>query len=224
MNGTLSLVSTPIGNMSDITLRAIEVLKEVDAILCEDTRVTGKLLKHHAIENKLISYHANSKISRSDEIIDMLKEGKALALVSDAGTPTVSDPGVQLVQIAHENNIEVVSIPGASAVISALSLSGFAGNQFTFFGFIPHKKGRETLFREIAEHTRISIAYESPHRILKTLTSLVEHLEPSREIVIAREITKLYEQTIKGSAQEVLHYFEENPGKVKGEFVIIINI
>jgi len=243
MTGTLSVVATPIGNLADITFRAVEVLKNADAILCEDTRVTGKLLKHYEISNKLISYHANSKLSKSDEILEMLAEGKHLALVSDAGTPTISDPGVHLINLVHDqneknildntqevgedarvNNVVIESIPGPTALIAALSLSGFSGNQFTFFGFIPHKKGRETLFKEIAGHDKISIAYESPHRIIKTLESLVEHLDESREVVIARELTKMYEQTIHGSAQEVLVYFTDHPEKIKGEFVIIINI
>jgi len=228
--GTLSVVATPIGNLADITFRAVEVLKNADAILCEDTRVTGKLLKHYEISNKLISYHANSKLSKSDEILEMLAEGKHLALVSDAGTPTISDPGVHLIDLARKQAVEtgeeiiIESIPGPTALIAALSLSGFSGNQFTFFGFIPHKKGRETLFKEIADHDKISIAYESPHRIIKTLESLTQHLDETREVVIGRELTKMYEQTVHGSAQEVLMYFTEHPEKVKGEFVIVINI
>ena len=225
MTAKLYVVATPIGNLEDITLRALRILKEADFVLCEDTRVTGKLLHHYEIKADMISYHANSRLSRSDKILDLLREGKELALVSDAGTPTISDPGVQLIELIHQNNIdaEVIPIPGASAIITALSVSGFSGNQFTFFGFIPHKKGRQTLFKEMAEHTRISIAYESPHRIEKTLEALVDVLDDTREVVIGRELTKMFEQIVRGSAQEVSEYFRENPDKVKGEFVLLVS-
>ncbi|MEI8270630.1 MAG: 16S rRNA (cytidine(1402)-2'-O)-methyltransferase, partial [bacterium] len=174
------VVATPIGNMGDITYRAIETLKEVDLILCEDTRMTKRLLDKYAINKPTMSYHAQSKLSKTDKIFELLEEGKNLALVSDAGTPGISDPGAMLVsQIkAHSTSsgsnekIEVIPIPGPSAVITALSASGLPTHEFTFLGFLPHKKGRETLFKEIAEAKRTMVFYESPHRILKTLESL----------------------------------------------------
>ncbi len=225
MTAKLYIVATPIGNLEDITLRALRTLREADVVLCEDTRVTGKLLHHYEIKADMISYHANSKLAKSDKILDLLREGKELALVSDAGTPTISDPGVQLIDLITTQNleVEVIPVPGASALITALSVSGFSGNQFTFFGFIPHKKGRKTLFVEMEGNHRISIAYESPHRITKTLESLTELLHDDREVVIGRELTKMFEQVVRGTAMEVKTYFEENPGKVKGEFVLLIS-
>ena len=226
---TLYIVSTPIGNMGDMTYRAIEVLRSVDTILCEDTRVTGKLLKYYEIDNldgsgKLMSYHANSSLTKVDQVIRMLQSGKNLALVSDAGTPTISDPGVLLIQAINHlvPESKIVSVPGASAVVAALSLSGFIGNSFCFKGFVPHKKGRETLFKEIAVCKDIVIIYESPHRILKTLSALSEHLG-ERELCLAREITKLHEQTVRGTATEVRDYFEQHSDKVRGEFVLVID-
>jgi len=226
MTAKLYVVATPIGNLEDITIRALRILKEVDVVLCEDTRVTGKLLHHYEIKADMISYHANSKLSKTEKIIELLREGKEMALVSDAGTPTISDPGVQLIQIITQEqdlSVDIIPIPGASALITALSVSGFNGNQFTFFGFLPHKKGRQTLFQEIAENKRISIFYESPHRIEKTLESLTEFLDENQEIVIARELTKMYEQVVRGTAQEVHDYFKENQDKVRGEFVVLVS-
>ena len=225
MTAQLYIVATPIGNLEDITLRALRILKEVDIVLCEDTRVTGRLLHHYEIKADMISYHANSKLSKSDKILSLLQEGKNMALVSDAGTPTISDPGVQLIELVSKQQIEVdvIPIPGASALIAGLSVSGFSGNQFTFFGFIPHKKGRATLFQEMADNERISVSYESPHRIQKTLSSLSGLLSSERQVVIGRELTKMFEQVVRGNAQEVADYFVRNPGKVKGEFVLIID-
>jgi len=225
MTAKLYIVATPIGNLEDITLRALRILKEVDVVLCEDTRVTGKLLHHYEIKADMISYHANSKLAKADKILDLLREGKELALVSDAGTPTISDPGVQLIELIKDQDIdaEVVPIPGVAALTAALSVSGFSGNQFTFFGFIPHKKGRQTLFQEMADNERISVSYESPHRIEKTLDALSEVLDESREVMIGRELTKMFEQIVRGSAQEVSEYFKNNPGKVKGEFVLLVD-
>jgi len=222
---TLFIIATPIGNLGDMTYRAVETLKEVDLILCEDTRVTGKLLKHYAIDTKMLSYHANSNLSRTKSILEQLEQGLNMALVSDAGTPTISDPGVQLIQKIVESGIEVeiVAVPGASAITAAMSVAGLAGNQFTFIGFLPHKKGRQTLFAEISEDSRPVIFYESPHRIMKTLTSLADILEGDRQVVICRELTKIYEQTVRGTAVEVLKYFTENEDKVRGEFVVIID-
>ena len=221
----LYIIATPIGNLQDITLRALETLKSVDLVLCEDTRVTGKLLSHYGISVSKMSYHANSKISKQDKIIDMLREGKNLALVSDAGTPAISDPGVMLIKEAKKVlgvNLKVVPIPGASALVSAISVSGIPSPQFTFYGFLPHKKGRETIFKEIKESKRTSVFYESPHRILKTLESLNTFLDSKREVVVARELTKMFEEIINGSPEEVLNYFKENEEKVRGEFVVIV--
>lgn len=225
MTATLYIVATPIGNLEDITLRALRVLREVDVVLCEDTRVTGKLLHHYEIKADMVSYHANSKIAKSDKILQLLEGGKDLALVSDAGTPTISDPGVHLIDLIQEQDldVEIVPIPGATALTAALSVSGFNGNQFTFFGFLPHKKGRQTLFQEIADNDRISIFYESPHRIEKTLAALSEVLAVDQQIMIGRELTKMYEQKLRGTATEISHYFKEHPKKIKGEFVVVVN-
>lgn len=222
----LYVVATPIGNLQDITLRALETLKSVDLVLCEDTRVTGKLLSHYGISVPKMSYHSNSKISKQDKIIEMLKEGKNLALVSDAGTPAISDPGVMLIKEAKKilgEDLKVIPIPGASALVSAISVSGIPSPQFTFYGFLPHKKGRETIFKEISGSKITSVFYESPHRILKTLESLNTYLDSKREVVVARELTKIFEEIVSGNPEEVLSYFKENPDKVRGEFVLIIN-
>lgn len=230
--GKLYIVATPIGNMSDMTFRAIETLKTVDIILCEDTRTTGSLLKHYAIENKndegkskLLSFHSHSKLQKTSLIIDMVHDGKNLALVSDAGTPCISDPGVMLIAELRKtfgNEMEVITIPGPSALISAVAISGLPSHEFTFKGFVPHKKGRETFFKEITECHHTVVFYESVHRILKTLESLVIYT-PHHSVFIARELTKLFEQGISGTAQEILEYFTENPDKVRGEFVVIVS-
>lgn len=219
----LYVVATPIGNLGDMTLRAIDILKSVDLILCEDTRVTRKLLSNYEIDSPTMSYHAQSQLSKIDKIIDLLKEGKDIALVSDAGTPTISDPGVLLIKKVKENSPEtkIISIPGASAVISALSISGISSSEFLFLGFLPHKKGREKLFTEISENKRTTVFYESPHRIMKTIDSLIEHM-PDRHIVIARELTKMYEETIEGTPEEVKTVFEESEEKIRGEFVVMV--
>jgi len=218
------IIGTPIGNLEDITLRALRILKEVDYVLCEDTRVTKRLLQKHEIDTQTISYHTHSKISKVEKIFDLLREERDLALVSDAGTPTISDPGSLLVsQIKEEfeGEVEIIAIPGPSAVISALSISGLPSSDFLFLGFLPHKKGRETLFKEIAQTKRTVAFYESPHRIIKALESLNSHLG-DRKIVIAREITKIHEQTITGTAEELLQYFKEHPDKIRGEFVVMV--
>ena len=224
-NGILYVVATPIGNMGDMTHRAIETLKSVDLVLCEDTRVTRNLLDHYMIGTGTMSYHAQSKLSKHDKILEMLAEGKSLALVSDAGTPTISDPGVMLIEMIKRDlpDVKIVAIPGASALTAALSVSGIPSPQFTFYGFLPHKKGRETIFKEISESERTSVFYESPHRIEKTLESLAKHLPETKKVVIAREITKMFEETVSGSATEVLEYFNKNQDKVRGEFVVIVS-
>ncbi len=220
---TFYVVATPIGNLEDITLRAIRTLTEVDLILCEDTRVTGKLLSKYKIGTATMSYHAQSKISKIEKIIEMIEDGKTMALVSDAGTPTISDPGSLLVKKIREHfgsEISVVAIPGASALTAALSASGLPSSDFLFLGFLPHKKGRETLFKEIASSDRTVVFYESPHRLIKSLQSLQKHVD--RKVVVSRELTKMFEEVVSGTPTEVLEFFEKNPGKIRGEFVIMI--
>lgn len=221
------VVATPIGNMGDITFRAIETLKEVDLILCEDTRETKKILQKYNINKPTMSYHTHSKLSKIDKIFKLLREGKNIALVSDAGTPTISDPGAMLISKIKENStltsdVQVIPIPGATALISALSACGLPTHQFTFLGFLPHKKGRETLFKEIAQSKRTMVFYESPHRILKTLESL-EKFCPTKKVCLAREITKIYEEFKTGSPSELLEYLISNPVKQKGEFTVIVS-
>lgn len=223
--GTLYIVATPIGNMEDITFRAIRILKEVDTILCEDTRTTKNLLDKYDIHTKTISYNAHSSADKHKKIIDSLKEGKDIALVSDAGTPCISDPGVLLVAYIREefgNDAKVSPIPGASAIISALSASGVSSAEFTFLGFIPHKKGRETIFKNLAETYTTTVFYESTHRIMKTLDSLIQYC-PNHKIVLAREITKKFEEFIKGSPKEVFDILQASKEKQKGEFVVIVD-
>jgi len=220
----LYIVATPIGNLEDMTLRAIRVLKEVDLILCEDTRVTKRLLDRYEITTPTMSYHAQSKLSKVEKIFELLEQGKNLALVSDAGTPTISDPGMLLisqVQKKFGSEVTIVPIPGPSAVIAALSASGLPSSEFLFLGFLPHKKGRETLFKEIVASKRTVAFYESTHRIMKTLASLASYI-PERKIVVARELTKIYEEFVDGRPAEVLEHFEKNPDKVRGEFVVIV--
>ncbi len=219
------VVATPIGNMGDITLRALETLKSVDLVLCEDTRMTAKLLNKYEIKKPMMSYHAQSKLAKTDKIFELLEEGKNLALVSDAGTPTISDPGAMLIIKIKEtfaDKVEVIPIPGASAVITALSASGLPTHEFTFLGFLPHKKGRETLFKEIAESKRTMIFYESTHRILKTLEAL-DKFCPNKKVCVARELTKIYEEFKNGRAAELLEYFTKNPVKQKGEFTVLVS-
>ena len=218
------VVGTPIGNLEDITYRAVRILGEVDLVLCEDTRVTRNLLERYQIKTPTMSYHAQSKISKADKIIELLNEGKNLALVSDAGTPTISDPGSLLVSQIKQfcSEVEIIVIPGPSAIISALSISGVSVAEFTFLGFLPHKKGRETLFKEIAVSERLMVFYESPHRIMKTLESL-EKFAPDKKVIVARELTKIYEQIISGTVLEVQKYFNDNQDKIRGEFVVMVS-
>lgn len=219
--------------MGDITYRAIETLKSVDLILCEDTRETGKLLQKYDIKKPTMSYHAQSKLAKTDKIFGLLEEGKDLALVSDAGTPGISDPGAMLVSQIKERycqgpsladlpEVQVIPIPGTSAVITALSASGLPTHEFTFLGFLPHKKGRETLFKEIAEAKRTMVFYESPHRILKTLEALNKFC-PEKKVCIARELTKIYEELKTGTPNELLEYLTKNPVKQKGEFTVLVS-
>ena len=224
-NPVLYIVATPIGNLEDITLRALRVLSEVDTILCEDTRVTKKLLQKYDIKTSTLSYHAHSKLSKVEKIYKLLEEGKNLALVSDAGTPTISDPGsflISQIRKRFEQSVEIIAIPGASALTAALSVSGVPASEFLFLGFLPHKKGRQKLFKEIAESGRTVVFYESPHRIIKTLESLESCLGKEKEVVIARELTKIHEEVVSGTPDELLAILKEYPKKQKGEFVVII--
>ena len=219
---SLYIIATPIGNLEDITLRALRVLKEVDLILCEDTRQTKKILNKYEINTPSISYHQHSKLDKVNKIIDLLERNKNLALVSDAGTPGISDPGNKLIEHLVKNNIDVtiIPIPGPSAVISALSISGFPTDNFIFLGFVPHKKGRQTFFKNLAEEKSTVAFYESPHRIIKTLESLKEYI-PEKEVVICRELTKIYETIYRGKPNEIAKKITAD--KIKGEFVVVVN-
>lgn len=225
MTAKLYIVSTPIGNMEDITLRAVRILGEVDTILCEDTRETKKLLQRYEIHKPTLSYHAQSKLSKVEKIFELLEAGRDLALVSDAGTPTISDPGCMLVDQVRARfgaDVEIIPVPGASAVLSALSVSGFSTSEFVFLGFLPHKKGRETLFREISSSKRTVVFYESPHRMEKTLAALAEHLLPERRLQVSREITKIHEEHTRGTLLEVVEHFRAHPDRIRGEFVVTV--
>jgi 16S rRNA (cytidine1402-2'-O)-methyltransferase len=217
----LSIVSTPIGNLGDITFRAVDILKSCDFVICEDTRVTGKLLSHFEIDKKMISLNAFTEKKNLEGLIEKIIQAEKVAFVTDAGTPAISDPGTRLVSFVRENNIEVEVIPGPSALTAALSGSGFDTSSFCFLGFLPKKKGRQTIFQKISEIKETVVFYESPHRILKTLEELSEKIE-ERKIGVYKEITKVYEEFFEGSPKEVFEIFQQNPDKVKGEFVVII--
>jgi 16S rRNA (cytidine1402-2'-O)-methyltransferase len=219
-NSKLYVVPTPIGNLEDITLRAIRILKEVDLILAEDTRTSGKLLKHFEIETKKAPYHQFNEHKVLDGIIHRLTAGETMALITDAGTPGISDPGFLLVRACIQNDIEVECLPGATAFVPALVNSGLPSDKFFFEGFLPHKKGRQTRLKDLAQFTGTIIFYESPHRLVKTLGQLIEHFGPARKASVSREITKIHEENVRGTLQEVLSYFEHKT--VKGEIVIII--
>ena len=218
----LYIIATPIGNLEDITLRALRVIKEVDLILCEDTRHTKRLLDKYEINTPTMSYHQHSKLNKINKIVNLLECGKNLALVSDAGTPGISDPGNKLIEYLVENNIDVkiIPIPGPSAVISALCISGFPTDNFIFLGFVPHKKGRQTFFENLAKEKRTAAFYESPHRIMKTLESLKKYI-PEKEIAVCRELTKIYETIYRGKPDEVAKKIASD--EIKGEFVVVVN-
>ena len=218
----LYIVATPIGNLEDITLRALEILQSVDLILCEDTRVTSKLLAHYEIKKPLQSYHQHSKLAKVERILEALEEGKNIALVSDAGTPGISDPGGMLVEAVAKrfsDSVVVVPIPGANAALAVLSVSGFPTDRFLFLGFPPHKKGRKTFFDEVAAREETQVFYESKHRIEKALTELAARLG-DRPIVVARELTKQFETIYRGTAEECLAKLQRD--KILGEFVVVI--
>ena len=218
----LYLVPTPIGNLKDITLRAIEVLKECDIILAEDTRVTGRLLNHYNIDTPLKSYHAHNEHKITKEIIGMLLAGNNLALVSDAGTPGISDPGFMLVKECHENEIKVISLPGASASVAAIAGSGLPSDKFHFEGFLPHKKGRNKRWEFLSNYPYSIIIYESPFRIVKLLKEICANLGEDRKVAIVREISKIYEESVLDTCKNHLDKYLQKE-KVKGEFVIIIS-
>lgn len=216
----LYLVPTPIGNLKDITFRSIEVLKEADLILAEDTRTSGKLLKHFEINTPMQSHHMHNEHKTVGGIVEKLKSGSTIALISDAGTPAISDPGFLLVRACLEAKVEVECLPGATAFVPALVNSGLPNDKFVFEGFLPVKKGRQTRLKLLAEETRTMIFYESPHKLIKTLSHFCEYLGEERQVSVSRELTKLYEETIRGTAKEVLEHYTNKPPK--GEIVIIV--
>ena len=218
--GKLYLVPTPIGNLKDITFRAIDVLKEVDLILAEDTRTSGKLLKHYEIDTPMQSHHMHNEHKTIQGLINKLKSGMSIALISDAGTPAISDPGFLLTRACVENQIDVECLPGATAFVPALVNSGLPNDKFVFEGFLPVKKGRQTRLQLLAEETRTMIFYESPHKLLKTLAHFCDFFGNDRKVSVSRELTKLYEETIRGTAKEVLEHYTRKPAK--GEIVIIV--
>ncbi len=220
MSGILYIVPTPIGNLEDITLRAINTLKSVDLILAEDTRTSIFLLKHLQIEKPLRSYHQHNEHKILEHLIGDLDSGKNIALISDAGTPGISDPGFLLIREAIEKNISVISLPGATAFVPALVNSGFPCNEFSFYGFLPQKKGRQTRLKMLALETKTFILYESPFRLLKLLQEFSEHLGPTRRVSVSRELTKLFEETKRGTVTELIQHFIQKP--VKGEIVVVV--
>jgi 16S rRNA (cytidine1402-2'-O)-methyltransferase len=218
--GKLYLVPTPIGNLEDMTLRAIKVLKDVDVVLAEDTRTSGKLLKHFDINTPLQSHHMHNEHKQVDTLVQKMKDGATYALISDAGTPAISDPGFLLTRACVENDIEVECLPGATAFVPALVNSGLPNDRFVFEGFLPVKKGRQTRLTFLAEETRTMIFYESPHKLLKTLNNFAEYFGEERPISVSRELTKLYEETLRGTVAELIKHFTTKPPK--GEFVVVV--
>ena len=211
---------TPIGNLKDMTFRAVEVLNDVDLILAEDTRTSGKLLKHFEISSQMQSHHMHNEHKTVDGLIEKLKSGMSIAVISDAGTPAISDPGFLLVRACVENHIEVECLPGATAFVPALVNSGLPNDKFVFEGFLPVKKGRQTRLLLLAEETRTMIFYESPHKLIKTLGHFCEYFGDGRLVSVSRELSKLYEETIRGTAKEVLEHYTNKPPK--GEIVICV--
>lgn len=224
--GTLYIVATPIGNLSDITYRAVEILKAVDLIVCEDTRTTKRLLDSYRVSSVTLSLYgrgfgARKPAARTEQILAELKDGKNVAFVSDAGTPGISDPGNQLVEAAVSAGVVTVPVPGASSLTSLISVAGIDMTRFVFLGFPPHKKGRETFFKEVAAFSFPVVYLESPHRLMKNL-ELLKTLAPGKNVILGRELTKMFEEIVRGPVSEVAEYFKENPGKVKGEIVIVV--
>lgn len=219
--GKLYLVPTPIGNLQDITLRALEVLKNVDVILAEDTRTSGKLLKHFDIKTTMQSHHMHNEHKTVDTIVRRIQSGETFALISDAGTPAISDPGFLLTRACVAADISVECLPGATAFVPALVNSGLPNDKFVFEGFLPVKKGRQTRLVLLAEETRTIIFYESPHKLIKTLTNFCDYFGEERQVSVSRELTKLHEETVRGTAKEVLTHYQNKPPK--GEIVIVVD-
>ena len=217
----LYIVPTPIGNLDDITLRAINTLKSSDLILSEDTRHAKKLLSHYKISTKVKSYHLNNEHKKVNEYVKLMLNGKTISLITDAGTPCISDPGFLLVREAIKNEIKITCLPGPTALIPAIVLSGLSSDAFVFEGFLPRKKGRKSKLKQISQNVMTTIIYESPYRIIKTLSDLSDFLGGDREISVSREISKIYEETFRGSVNDALEHFSDK--KIKGEFVICIN-
>lgn len=220
--GKLFIVPTPIGNLKDFTFRAVEVLNEVDCILAEDTRKSIILLNHYKIKARLIGYHAHNEHAITPKIIENIKLGKTYAIISDAGTPSISDPGFLLVRECIKNDIEITSLPGPSSITTALTLSGLPSDRFVFEGFLPKKKGRQTRLKELATEKRTIIFFESPYRLLKTLEDLKQHFGENKKAAVCREMSKLYEEIKRGNIISLIKYF--NNCSIKGEIVIIVGI
>jgi 16S rRNA (cytidine1402-2'-O)-methyltransferase len=221
MSGKLYVVPTPIGNLEDITFRALRILKEVDLVLAEDTRTAGQLLRHFDIDKRILSHHQHNEHHALKEVIRLLKEGKTMALVSDAGTPAISDPGFLLVRECVKENIDFETLPGATAFVPALVNSGLPSDKFYFEGFLPQKKGRKTRLEFLTNIEDTIILYESPHRLLKLLEEVILHFGAEHYMSVSREISKKFEETLRGSATELLLHFTENP--IKGEFVVCLS-
>lgn len=221
--GTLYIVATPIGNMEDITLRALRIFREVNYVLCEDTRTTGNLTKHHGVKAKLKRYDAHASVAVHASIVADLEAGQSVALVSDAGTPGVSDPGVLLVRQARAAGIRIDAIPGASSITAAISIAGISGNQFSFLGFVPSKKGRETFFTDLELYDHPIVFLEATHRIIKTLESLTSAY-PDAMLYMGRELTKMHEEMLFGKPADILEILTKNNVKQKGEFVLILSL
>ncbi len=217
---SLYIVPTPIGNLSDITLRALEVLKSVDVILAEDTRTSGFLLKHYTISKPLQSFHNFNEHKILASLIERMEKGEVMALVSDAGTPGISDPGFLIIRAALQANLKVECLPGPTAFVPALVKSGLPSDRFVFEGFLPQKKGRQTLLKQLAEEERTMIFYESPYRLVKTLEQFKEYLGAERKASVSRELTKMFEETVNGTIDEILTHFQAK--EVKGEIVIVV--
>ena len=218
--GTLYLVPTPVGNLEDITYRALRILKEADLILAEDTRTSGILLKHFEIKNAMLSYHMFNEHQTVDRVVERLRAGETVAVISDAGTPGISDPGFLVAREAIRAGVEVITLPGATAFVPALVSSGLPCDRFCFEGFLPQKKGRQSRLEALREESRTMIFYESPHRVVKALAQFVEVFGPERPVSVCREISKIHEESVRGTLQEVLNYFQTN--EPRGEFVIVV--
>ncbi len=220
ISAQLYLVPTPIGNLGDITFRAIEILKSVDLILAEDTRTSGKLLKHYDITTAMAAYHMHNEHKVTDRFVEQMRNGQTMALITDAGTPGISDPGYMMVNACIQANLRVECLPGATAIIPAVMLSGLPNDRFCFEGFLPPKKGRKTRFEQLATEERTMVFYASPHKLLKTLTEFITYFGPDRPMSVSREISKLHEETFRGTVAEVWAHFETKG--VRGEFVLVV--